>query len=124
MSAQIGYSGAAVTQFEAALATSGLAIGQQSEHPSSSAFMQDHGLNGSLLLEGTATDLNGSLDDSSNHYTSSSKQQWPMRHEANAYINHGGGLDPLTSGPNSSVNKRSPGLQMQGHSRANNVNGV
>ena len=75
-----------MTQFDAALATSGVVLGQQSE---SSAFMQDHGVNGSLLQEGAATDFNGSLDDSSNYYTSNSKQQ-QMRHEANAYINNGG----------------------------------
>ena len=75
VSAQIGNSRATVTQFETALATGGAALGQQSEHPSSSAFNHDHGLNGSLLQEGAATDFNGSLDDSSNYYTSSSKQQ-------------------------------------------------
>ena len=42
-----------------------------------------------MPMEGAGTDFNGSLDDSSNYYTNSSKHQ-PMRHEANAYINHGG----------------------------------
>ena len=45
VSAQIGNSGAPVTQFDAALATSGGALNQPSEHPSSSAFMQEHGVN-------------------------------------------------------------------------------
>ena len=98
VSAQVG-----VTGFEPVAAR-----GPMSEHPSSTVFNQDVGVNSSMLDATDFNNLNGSLDDSQSNLNNRGK----IRHEANAYYNANNTMITDDNSPNlqdtSYFNQNSP----------------